>query len=1285
MQILKKNKSFLLYLIVAAVILIFSQILFGRYIFGGEHYIFDEISNDTIRINYPTYYMYGEYLQHGFTWWSMRMGLGTSILSHGDIMFDPFTYIVYLFGTNGIGYMIVWMIIVKLVCAGLSFCAYIRHFKVSFWPALLSSIAYAFAGYGLVMGRNYVFSTVVVYLPLILLSIEIMLEKRKWLPLIGILFLTCIYFYYMFYIVGIICILYLVFRCAMKKISFWYTCANLLKLASIGIIVILLSAIVTIPQLYIAINNLRVSESSVSLGQLFDPSFKALFTAFLRMFSYNGLGAIDGNYVGYNNDYFELVTYSSVLAVFSLGLLLFSSDLRQRRWTIIIAAVVALMIAFPLVSYVFNGFSTFSYRWSFVINLLLAVCIAFGLENIFVQNHDELPKWLLSKKLFLCTMATCIVGVSLLLALSVAGVVRLSFSMIIAKYGLIGIGMPVLVLCIYILLPYIWVLTQRQKQNEMKMYKKKQRKNQTQVKNHGRLASCMFVLLLLEIFVTNLNWMNESRTYDPGDLKTQTGFFDESYNIIQKLKSNDNSFYRLDKDYDSVFVRVNAIRSDTYQSDNDPMVQGYYGLESYNSNNNPSYIKFLQALGVWVCFPTSVETFAASGISPSDLHDANLNYINGVYDRYKLMALLGVKYYVVSKTETKVPDYFTLKEDGAVKTYYNEAYYPLAFSNSNLMYYEDFMKLSTEEKDEAILHYIVVDQSELGDMGISTIKANPGYLSNKTIPEIAEEQRNNTEILSFNEDKISLKATVIEDESITAFSIPYDKGWKVVCDGRIVDTYNVDLGLLGIRIDAGEHMLELRYMPTGIAAGCFITIGSLLLIILCVALSLLLKKGVVRCPFFLLRLSKKDNYPDGWVGYLEEKHPVKIRGKLYAFIRQKLYIGKKGDWKLIKPEKIPILSQKDNPQKEQKGPRNTNLELCRIICMLLIIAHHVVVHGGGISIDFSTNKIISLFILPGGKLAFDCFIALSCWFLVEQVFRTERFLKIWLETLFYSITFAVVAYLMGTEFTNRNWFSIIFPIAGNSHGFAAAYLSLYLLLPFLAKISKNITKKQAGMLVVILFFLEVMTQLIGAVSQYTQPLSSELLIFILLYFVAFYLKRFPIKILSNKAFTFSIFILCWITVFLLNWLSAYYPTNPYIANAMMLGNNESSILYIIGGFSLFFFFYNIKMPTVPFINKLATTTLGILLIHDHNFFRYDLWKKIVRTQDWYYINPVLFVLSIVVTAICIFVLGAIIDLLRQKLLEKPIFRAEQLQMIIKRVDTITQESSPQISKHDPKK
>lgn len=348
--------------------------------------------------------------------------------------------------------------------------------------------------------------------------------------------------------------------------------------------------------------------------------------------------------------------------------------------------------------------------------------------------------------------------------------------------------------------------------------------------------------------------------------------------------------------------------------------------------------------------------------------------------------------------------------------------------------------------------------------------------------------------------------------------------------------------------------------------------------------------------------------------------------------------------------------------------RKSNLELCRIVCMLLIIAHHCVVHGGGISLEPGLNRTISLFLMPGGKLCFDAFLALSTWFLVDQDFRTERFIKIWLEVFFYSVTFAVITYLIQGGFTWRNWFSIFFPITGNSHGFAASYLILYLLIPFLSRIKEHLNQTQATMLLLILFYVQIGSQLIGNISLYFQPIYSEILLFVLCYFIAFYIKKWPFKFWNNKLLLAFGFISCWLLLFAIRYFGTLYPANTLLGYLIAITGDESSIFNLIGGYLLFLFFYSLPVKDSKIINQIAKPTFGILLIHDHNFFRPIVWYNIIRTDTWY--DSDVFLIRIGLATLFIYVVGAAIDYTRMYVLERPIFKSQKLKTLCQKFDTI---------------
>ncbi len=66
-------------------------------------------------------------------------------------------------------------------------------------------------------------------------------------------------------------------------------------------------------------------------------------------------------------------------------------------------------------------------------------------------------------------------------------------------------------------------------------------------------------------------------------------------------------------------------------------------------------------------------------------------------------------------------------------------------------------------------------------------------------------------------------------------SIPYDDGWRIYVDGARVprgDYLRIGDALLGIRIDAGEHEIVMDYEPVGLRFGAFVSVCTLVLLLL---------------------------------------------------------------------------------------------------------------------------------------------------------------------------------------------------------------------------------------------------------------------------------------------------------------------------------------------------------------------------------------------------------------------------------------------------------------------
>lgn len=359
--------------------------------------------------------------------------------------------------------------------------------------------------------------------------------------------------------------------------------------------------------------------------------------------------------------------------------------------------------------------------------------------------------------------------------------------------------------------------------------------------------------------------------------------------------------------------------------------------------------------------------------------------------------------------------------------------------------------------------------------------------------------------------------------------------------------------------------------------------------------------------------------------------------------------------------------EKNNNNTSNSVKRESNLELLRIICMFFLIAHHFTVHGGLLGLEFSSPKVVAILFLPVGKICFVAFIALSMYFLVDGTVKSSRFIKCWIEVLFYSVLLTIVTWLSGGVVTGKDLFSSFFVMIGNSHGFAASYLLFLAIYPFILKISKNCTKSQARYLLFITFWIQIVSQILFKFTGYNQPVYSELTLFIFCYFLSLNIKRYPIKKISNIVPC----IIVVVSVYLFSFFINYYGSQGKISNNVskvynILADNESSILYIIGGYALFYIFNKIKIPKSSIINTISSCTFGILLIHDHNFFRKILWEDLVQTRKIYNSNR--FIVYFIFAIFVVFISCWIIEYIRQILFERTMISSKPFSKISKKMD-----------------
>ena len=151
-----------------------------------------------------------------------------------------------------------------------------------------------------------------------------------------------------------------------------------------------------------------------------------------------------------------------------------------------------------------------------------------------------------------------------------------------------------------------------------------------------------------------------------------------------------------------------------------------------------------------------------------------------------------------------------------------------------------------------------------------------------------------------------------------------------------------------------------------------------------------------------------------------------------------------------------------------------------------------------------------------------------------------------------------------------------------------------------------------------------------------------------------YLKRWNLKILNNKLVLTSIIVLIWAIISGLNVLTRIFPDIQLFSLVLTAVAGDVSPLNIIAGFCMFFIFKDTRIKHSNFINFIASHTFGILLLHDHNYFRYVIWKRVFFTEKFYNVNAGILICYTIAVVLVIFAAGIAVDTLREYALEKPI-------------------------------
>ena len=353
------------------------------------------------------------------------------------------------------------------------------------------------------------------------------------------------------------------------------------------------------------------------------------------------------------------------------------------------------------------------------------------------------------------------------------------------------------------------------------------------------------------------------------------------------------------------------------------------------------------------------------------------------------------------------------------------------------------------------------------------------------------------------------------------------------------------------------------------------------------------------------------------------------------------------------------------PQENQmrKSQRDSNIELLRIIAMLLIVAAHYAVNGTVMwKILDPVHPTVNTFFMHlwgmWGKMAINVFVLITGYFMCMSKLTVRRYCKILFEVIFYSWITWFVLCMCGYEVFSWGgvWkrLSLYFMLTSQNRDFIPAFMWMYLTIPAMNIYLKATDKRN------LYSCISVMLCLFSICGTFLNAnVYHHVFWYMTLYLIGAAIRMHPFQWMGNNRFCLLMLLL----VVVMSWASVV----GIDLVAMRLGHpirdpyyyvrDSHKVLAIATALFMFLVFKNWKLPHSRFINGVASTTFGVLLIHAASEgMRKWLWGDFVNVPHAYqtFSLSLLFGYSLFVT-LGVFTICSGLDFLRIRFLERPIF------------------------------
>ena len=293
---------------------------------------------------------------------------------------------------------------------------------------------------------------------------------------------------------------------------------------------------------------------------------------------------------------------------------------------------------------------------------------------------------------------------------------------------------------------------------------------------------------------------------------------------------------------------------------------------------------------------------------------------------------------------------------------------------------------------------------------------------------------------------------------------------------------------------------------------------------------------------------------------------------------------------------------------EEKQIRKSNIELLRIIAIVLIVLSHVLPKCNNIDLNYaglSLEKVVLVFFKYCGQIGNVLFIVITSYFLAgnSKKVNVKKLLSIIINMCIISWIFLVIFAKIGIVNNRITILNYAFPFMYNlNYWFPCCYILFYAIHPLLNTIIENTSKETLGRYNIGFIILYCILNILATEPQFYY---TDLVGFIGIYFIVAYIKLYAQDFFNSFKENFIILMtsLICLVLFIMA-IERIGMSNSYVFDKVLCYCKLYNILVIGIARPAFNIFYNfVKIKENVLINYIASLPLYVYMITDNYLLR----------------------------------------------------------------------------------